>query len=227
MPTTNVSFLSGRPVRLDVPDDFDAGAPELMSMIELDGIRSITYRPAASWEPAPDRNPQLSPAFEAHTGFTRVSVYRSREEPPPTLVAFWHLPNGFLNTFMQDDYECGADIEGRMRTVMENVTVGVSRTGLPMIRVRPPVRFGNSGAPLQREQIVFPPRDRRRDDMSLTLINDPPWVPEGSASRSDGPTAAGFATSSHHVTVRLNGLAADRAALKQRAEAVAASVQPG
>jgi hypothetical protein len=227
MPTTNVSFLSGRPVSVDVPDEFDARAPELMSMIELDGVRSIAYRPMASWEPPPDRNPLLAPAFSAHTGFTRVSVYRSREDGPATLTAFWHLPEGFLNTFMQDDYECGADIEGRLRTVMEHVSVSVSRNGLPMIRVRPPVRFGSPSAPLQREQIVFMPRDRRRDDVSLTLINDPPWVPEGSASRSDGPTAAGFATSSHHVTVRVNGLAKDRAGLKERAERVAGSVRPG
>ncbi len=114
-----------------------------------------------------------------------------------------------------------------MRTVVDSVSVGVARNGLPMLRVRPPVRFGSPGAPLQREQVVFLPGDRSRDDASMTLINDPPWVPEGSAARSDGPTAAGFATSPHHVTVRMNGLAGDRDALKAKAERVAATVRPG
>lgn len=156
-----------------------------------------------------------------------MSVYRTRDEPPPTLVAFWRLPSGYLNTFMQDDYECGADIEGRLRTVIENVTVGVSRLGLPMLSVRAPVRLGSPAQPLQREQILFRPKDEQRDDATIALINEPPWVPEGSASRSDGPTAAGFATSSHHVTVRVNGLADERAALEEQAERIAATVRPG
>jgi hypothetical protein len=224
MSTANVSFLSGRAVEVELPADFDP-VPELTSTIQLDGARNIAYRPLARWDPPPERDPQLVHQFEAHTGFTRVSVYRTRDEPPPTLVAFWHLPDGYLTTFMQDDYECGADIEGRLRTVIENVTVGVSRLGLPMLRARPPVRLGSPAQPLQRERILFRARDERRHDTTITLINEPPWVPEGSASRSDGPTAAGLATTSHRVTVRVNGLADQRPALAEQAGRIAETVR--
>ena len=74
------------------------------------------------------------------------------------------------------------------------------------------MRSGSPSAPLQREQIVFMPRDRRRDDVSLTLIDDPPRVP--------GP-------SSHHVTVRTNGLGAEGPRLEERAERLAGSGRPG
>lgn len=224
MPVAKVHFLSGAEVDVDVPAAYDP-APELTSTIRLDGARNIVYRAFSAWEPPPERNPLLIPQFTVHTGYTQVSVYRSREDPPPTLVAFWRLPNGYLNTFIQDDYECGADIEGRLRTVIDNVVVRISRRGLPIVSVRPPLQFGDPTQWLQRDQIFFVPRDRRDTASLLALIKDPAWIPEGSASRVDGETAAGFATGTTHVTVRVNGMAEQRAALKAEAERISATVR--
>jgi len=226
MPVANVHFLSGADVDVDVPPAYDP-TPELTSTVRLDGARNIVYRPFSAWDPLPERNPLLIQQFVVHTGYTQVTVYRSREEPPPTLVAFWRLPNGYLNTFMQDDYECGADIEGRLRTVIDSVTVRISRRGLPIVSVGPPLQLGDPTQWLQRDQILFVPRDRRNTTSLLALIKDPVWIPEGSASRVDGPTAAGFATGTTHVTVRVNGLAEQRTALKQEAERISATVRAG
>jgi hypothetical protein len=226
MPVAKVHFLSGADVDVEVPPAYDP-TPEMTSTVRLDGARSIVYRPFSAWEPPPERNPLLVEQFVVHTGYTQVTVYRSREEPPPTLVAFWRLPNGYLNTFMQDDYECGADIEGRLRTVIDNLVVRISRRGLPIISLRPPLQVGDPSEWLQRDQIQFLPRDRGDVASTLALIKDPVWTPEGSASRVDGPTAAGFATGATHVTVRVNGLADQRAALKQEAERISATVRLG
>lgn len=221
---TKAHFLAGDGAyALDLPDMFD-GSPDLTSTVTLEGARHITYRPFSRWQPTPDTDPQLTHEFDVLTGFTRVSVYRAREDPPPTLVAFWKLPNGYLSTFMQDDTGCGVDIEGRLRTVIESLRVRLSKFGLPILTLQKPVQGGNPAQPIEREKMLFFPRDPAAVWPFVTVRREPAWAVEGSGSREDGPSASAAVTTAGQLAVIADGPRGQRGALRTQAEGIAATI---
>lgn len=224
-----VHFLTGDVYRFELPELFDP-APDLLSTATLDRARNVTYRPLSRWTPAPEENPQLEHAYDLSDGFTRIAVYRTIPADPETLVAFWKLPDGYLNTFMQDDADCGNDIEAQMRTVVSSLTVRISRFGLPTLTFADPVRAGNAAQPIERDKILYFPRDTNADWPYLTVQREPAWAYEGSGSRTvsglttPGSAATATVTTAERVSVTLTGPAEQRDALLTQADEIAASL---
>jgi hypothetical protein len=209
----------------DLPDMVDQ-APTLYGVVRLDGgARELTYEPR-SYRSDPDLERSLAHRFDVVRDRIRVSVYERREEPSD-LIAFWRLIDGYLITFVDDQLGCGADLESGIRTVIANLSVRVTKSGLPAVELRAPLVPGDIRDPFQREMITFRPREEPGVDWPVVkIIRQPPWAYEGSSSWQDELTASRSVTNALGITVECMGPRQYGSQLQQYAADTASSVVP-
>jgi hypothetical protein len=217
------NFPTGRAFAFDVPDWIDPTV-DTSSVVTLDGRpRTISYI-AYSRRPAPAEERVLAHEFDVFAGAMRVRVYRTLDGSE-ALRAYWQFPAGSLATFLQDDSGCGADLGVGMRMIVAHVDVGLSRGGLPTIRLREPLRGGDPRNPLERDAIhLWPRQDPGKPNFKLTL--EPPWVMEGRQERRSDNSAVVSASNSLGVTVRAIGPASDAEEMRRDVEAMSRSMAP-
>jgi hypothetical protein len=208
----------------DLPELVDP-APMLHAVVRLDGgARELTYEPR-SYRSDPDLERGLAHRFDVVRDHIRVSVYERLAEPSD-LIAFWRLIDGYLITFVDDQLQCGADLESGIRTVIANLSVRVTRFGLPAVELRAPLLPGDVRDPFQREMITFRPREPGVDGLGVTITRQPPWVYEGSSRRQDEFTASRSVTTALGITVECAGPRQYDLQLQQYAADMASSVVP-
>ena len=223
------SFLiEGKSYAFDLPDGLQP-APDLYSVVRSNAPRNITYRPYER-EPDPRTDPGLSHAFDVGAGRNIASVYRSREEKS-TRVAYWRLPNGYLQTFTDDRFRCGDDTDELIKEIIANITVRLGKAQLPVVELRGPLVPGDARDPFERENIVFPPSAVFGPAAGggwplVQLFNEPPWITQGSSSWDRDDWAASSETSDLAMTVEVQGPRRYRADLERHAKRVSSSAVP-
>lgn len=156
-----VHFLQGDAYSLGLPEAFDP-SPELRSTIRLAGSRHVSYKPKSPASTPPADDPLLARIFQVSTSFTRVVVYRTLDDPY-TLIPFWALPDGHLETFVQAEPGCSDEADRRVRAIIRDLGVSISRLGLPLLRFEGEIEGPDPSQWIQREMIVFSPIDREAD----------------------------------------------------------------
>jgi hypothetical protein len=228
---TEIGFLStGERYEVRLPDGMDP-EPDMRAVIALDGGgRELVYEPR-SRRGDPDRDPLFKRVFEVISRGIRVSVYLRRQDPPYA-AAFWRMPGGFLNTFIDDDAECGADLVAGIKQVIPNVRVRSTKAG-PAVDVRAPVTLGDPRDPFERDITTFRPNSRRRiesfgvgDWPVIALQREPEWAHEGTAVTREGEVAEASVTNARHIRVGAVGPHERVDELQKHAEEVAASLVP-
>ena len=153
---TSLTFLTepnAYTVRL--PTDVKAGNPQFRSIVDYEGPREIVY--VDTTEAAdPNTDPNLTFQYSTTGSGYTVSVYRENE-PPPELLAYWRLPSGFLQTWMEES-QPDEPAPGRtgLDTVIANLGVW-TQNGRPRITHYPPVAFGELRDPTLRDITSFVP----------------------------------------------------------------------
>lgn len=140
--------------------------------------------------------------------------------------AYWRFPKGTLATFLQDDMGCGVDLDLGIRTVIAKTDVTVSRFGLPLVRLRKPLRAGDPRDPLEREMLVFWPQQVADGVPIVKLTREPPWIAEGRRIERWGVDVASSVTTSLGVTVSAAGPAKYEQDIDRKAQEIAESLVP-
>jgi hypothetical protein len=201
----------------------------MRAVVALDGGgRELVYEPRSRRDD-PDSDSLFKPLFERVSRGIRVSVYLRRQEPP-YVAAFWRMPEGFLNTFIDDDAECGADLVGGIKRVIPNVLVRPTKTG-PAIEVRSPVALGDPRDPFERDITTFRPSSGRKvesfgvgDWPIIALQREPEWAQEGKTVTREGEVAEATVINAMHIRVGAVGPHQRVHELQKHADEVAASL---
>jgi hypothetical protein len=218
------NFLNSESYAFDLPDVLDP-TPNLESVVTLDDRpRTISYMPY-SRRVEPHRHLAVRHRFDVRTSFVPVSVYETLDGSN-ALVAYWRFPDGSLSTFMQDDAECGADLEVGIRTVIANTTVRISKRNLPTISLRPPLRGGDLRNPFERDLIVYWPRADRATWPTIKVTREPTWITQGRRTSNDGEFAVGAVTTALGITIACSGPSDQAPRLEEYAMAIASSAAP-
>jgi hypothetical protein len=225
---TTTGFLSGRDAfELDLPDEIDP-RPLMQSVIIFDGgPRTVIYEPA-QWRPDPNGDPSFVRRFDMRTPPSVATVYRTREEPS-YVAAFWRVADGWVNTFVDDQTGCGADLEGAMKVLLSHVSVrerrfGRAQTASPTLDLTAPVEPGDPRDAVQRDMIKFLPR--QGDATEVTLRRMPDWAREGRTTRSFSALVEASVATAAQVEVTVSGPPDAVERLRGQADAVAASLVP-
>jgi hypothetical protein len=219
------NFLTGPDsYGLDLPETLDP-QPDLYGVVAIDGGgRQIAYRPRSRTSD-PDRDPWLTHEFDLFRDRIRISVYR-RLDGPRGLVAIWRLKGGELATFMDDQQQCGSDLEAGIRVVIANITVRTSPYGLPIIELRGPLSAGDVRDPTYRESIEFGPRDPSAEWPVVRIRREPAWAREGNNFWQGTSAAGASVTNVLRAHVECLGPREQASQLRQQAADIASSMAP-
>jgi len=180
MATIRTNFLNDHQVyEFELPPGSSA-RPEITGVLRKDdGLRAIVYREHAPGE-GPAQSPGVTHRFDVMGPSGKVGIY-SPNDGSPTLMAFWELARGTLQTFMDDQVACGTDLEGQITEVVRAITIGTSAAGLPIVRVRPPLRWSVPQDQWHVNSVFFAPEEGNTWP-AVTLTKEPSWRREGAAS---------------------------------------------
>lgn len=225
MATIRTNFLNDRQVyELELPPG-SSGSPEMSGVLRVeDGLREIVYR-----EHAPGRGPAQSSVvthrFDIAGPSGKVGVY-SPNDGSPTLIAFWELSRGTLQTFMDDQVACGADLEAELTTVVQSITIDTTGAGLPVVDVHGPVSWSTPQDQWHINAVFFAPASGETWP-AVTLTKEPPWRREGAASqRKTDAIRKESVTNVLQITAHVAGPVEHDRDLKHYATRVAESMVP-
>lgn len=207
----------------ELPDGLSP-IPEVYGIVQSDAPRNITFRPFGL-EPDPARNPGLRLVARTTNSGMSVSVYRSLEERS-TRIAYWTLPNGYLQTFTDDRFRCSIDTTAAMSDLLRDLEVGVSDTALPAVELHGELWSGNPRDPDLRESIVFTPVDARMGWPLIQVFREPAWVPRGTTRWDHPEWSARAETNDLNLTVQVQGPRAESRRLEQIVDQVVSSATP-
>jgi hypothetical protein len=219
------NFLTGPDsYGLDLPETVDP-QPDLYGVVTLDGGgRQIAYKPRSRTSD-PDRDPFLTHEFDVFRARIRISVYR-RLDGPSGLIAIWRLKGGELATFVDDQQQCGADLEAGIRAVIANITVRTSPYGLPVIELHGLLSTGDVRDPAYRESIEFGPREPSAEWPVVKIRREPPWALEGDRFWQDTSVVAASVTNVLRAHVECLGPREQASQVRQQAAEIASSMVP-
>jgi hypothetical protein len=162
------------------------------------------------------------------TSFATGSGYPSTGDSmvPETLSLSGDSRAALWATFMDDQRQCGADLDAGIRVVIANIMVRTSPYGLPVIQLRGPLSAGDVRDPLYRESIEFGPRDPSAEWPVVRIRREPPWALEGNNFWQDTSTAGASVTNVLRAHVECLGPREQASQVRQQATDIASSIVP-
>lgn len=185
--TTDVRFLDSPLVyRAELPTAVSEQLPEMSVGFALGpGENILSYAPREQiLDPA--ENPALRHLQESSRGEFPVSVFVT-VEAPPVLFVYWHLPNGYLVTYMEastPEYPDALGLGG-VNTLLSAISIDVSEES-PLVGWSPPVHGADLREIDRRAQTVFVPTkffSGGGNSSAWPIVRfrkEPPWIRERS-----------------------------------------------
>jgi hypothetical protein len=128
-------------------------------------------------------------------------------------------------SFMDDDVECGSDLEAGLKQVIKSLGIGATRAGVTL-SVSGGLARGDIREVDERDRTTFFPGAGLPEWPVIYARREPEWAVEAESVAQEGGVAEASVTTSMHLTVGAIGRAERVDELRKVAEDVAASPVP-
>ena|ERR1700740_377647 len=206
---------------LDLPPSTDPYGDAVTTVLSLGGARHVGYSPAGrldyhatfgSWEHK----------LDIDVDGTTASLFR-RPGEPLTLYAVWHLANGYLTTFVDEQTPTLEDLIEVVNSI--TVTEGPAGT-IPKLALRAPtVTRADTRDFTYRDALSFYPSDRHPEAWPVVRVIEEPNPTPNSGTVSEGGTANAFVVLDSGLRVLCQGPPAEAAGVQQFATLIAGSLK--